>query len=185
MADTAVASRDHGGVGDAWWIPLVMGIVAVLFGVLLLTHPKETAVWVTFLVGFWWLSGGVIQLVALFADRTMWGWKLASGILGLLAGFLVLDAASSTPLLAAVGLAAIYVIIIGIQGILIGVIDIIRAFQGGGWGIGIIGMLSILFGGLLLFNPLVGVVALPVVFGVLAVVFGGAAIVMGFKLRSI
>jgi uncharacterized membrane protein HdeD (DUF308 family) len=184
MNGDAAMTAGYGDVREAWWVPLVMGIVAVIFGLLLLSHPGETAVWVTFLVGFWWLVSGVINIVALFFDRTMWGWKLFSGILGLLAGFLVLDRASSAPLLTAVGLGAIYVILLGIQGMIIGGIDLVKAFKGGGWGIGIIGVLSILFGLLLIFNPFAGALALPFVFGILALVLGGMAIFMSFRLRS-
>ena len=184
MADTAVASGNPGGVNEAWWVPLVMGILAVLFGIMFLTQPAATAAWVALLVGFWWLASGVINLVSLFVDRTMWGWKLFSGILGLFAGLLVIDSVASKPVAAAVGLGTIYVFVLGIQGVIIGVIDLVKAFKGGGWGIGIIGVLSILFGLLLMSRPVIGALALPWVFGVLGIVFGIAAIVMAFRVRK-
>lgn len=184
MAEDTLTSQDLGDVSEAWWVPLVLGIIVVIFGLLLLSHPAETTVWVTFLIGFWWLAGGVINLITLFVDRTLWGWKLFSGILGVLAGLLVLDYASSAPLLTAVGLGTIYVWILGIQGMLIGVLEVVKAFKGAGWGVGILGVLSFLFGLFLVYNPVAGAFALPTVFGVLALVFGIAAIVMAFRVRS-
>ena len=89
-----------------------------------------------------------------------------------------------TPLLATVGLAAIYVFVLGIQGIVFGVIQIIQAFQGGGWGVGILGVVSILFGALLMANPVIAGLALPWVFGVFAVVGGIAGIVLAFKAKN-
>jgi uncharacterized membrane protein HdeD (DUF308 family) len=161
-----------------------MGIVAVILGALFLTHPAETSVWVTFVVGFWFMLSGIMNLFLLFVDRTQWGWKLFSGVLGLLAGFIVVDAATETPLLASLGLGAVYVFLIGIWGIMIGGADLIRAFQGAGWGVGIIGALSLLFGFFLVFNPLAGAIALPVVFGVLGIALGIVAIIAAFRLHA-
>jgi len=186
MSDTATAmmtpavSDSHSG----WWMPLVMGILSILFGLLLFSHPAETAKWVAWLVGIWWLMGGILNLISLFIDRTQWGWKLALGILGIFAGLVVLDAMSKAPLAATVGLAAIWVFVIGIQGVIYGGIEIIQAFQGAGWGVGILGVISLLFGFFLMFNPLAGALALPWLFGILAIAGGIAAIVLAFRFRS-
>ena len=174
-----VKSESHSG----WWMPLVMGILSILFGILLFTHPAETAKWVAWLVGIWWLMGGILNLISLFIDRTQWGWKLALGILGIFA-FVVLDAMSQAPLAATVGLAAIWVLVIGIQGVIYGVIEMVQAFQGAGWGVGALGVISVLFGFFLMFNPLAGAIALPWVFGIFAVVGGIAAIVLAFRFKN-
>jgi uncharacterized membrane protein HdeD (DUF308 family) len=167
-----------------WWVPLVMGIVSVCLGLLLLGHPAETSIWIAWLVGVFWFIGGIVKLCTLFVDRTQWGWKLFGGIIGILAGLVVLDAMSSKPLAGTVGLATIYVFVLGIQGIVYGVIELIQAFQGAGWGVGILGAVSILFGGFLLFNPFPASLALPWVFAVFAIAGGIAAMVMAFKLKK-
>lgn len=184
MPNGIAATRGTLDAHTSWWVPLVMGIVAVVLGALFLSHPGETAVWVTFVVGFWWMLSGLMNLFLLFVDRTQWGWKLFAGVLGLLAGFIVVDAASSAPLLTALGLGAVYVFILGVWGVMIGGADLIRAFRGAGWGTGVIGVLSILFGLLLMFNPFAGAAALPVIFGILGIVLGIVAVVSAFTLRS-
>lgn len=171
------------GTGS-WWVSVTMGIMAVVFGLLLLLNPKATSVWVTFIVGVWWMAGGVVNIASLMIDRTQWGWRLFSGILGLLAGVLVIEAVANQPLLAALGLASIWVIIVAVQGILIGVLELMKAFRGGGLSSALIGLLSVLFGILLLNNPLGAAVSLPFVFGFLAIAMGGAAIGTGFRLRK-
>ena len=60
----------------------------------------------------------------------------------------------------------------------------IVAFQGGGWGAGILGVLSIVFGIILLIHPLLGAVVFPIVLGALMLVGGVVAIVGAFRLRS-
>jgi uncharacterized membrane protein HdeD (DUF308 family) len=184
MADSSTAVS-AGRPGDTmWWAPLVMGIVAIGLGLLLLTHPAETSIWIAWLIGVYWFIGGIVKLCTLFVDRTMWGWKLFAGILGILAGLVVLDAMSRTPLLATVGLATIYVWVLGIQGIIYGGIELVMAFKGGGWGVGILGVVSILFGAFLLKNPFPASLALPWVFAVFAIVGGIAAIVMAFRVKN-
>jgi uncharacterized membrane protein HdeD (DUF308 family) len=183
MAD-ATASADSVAVDSKWWVPLVMGIVSVVFGLLLFTNPAGTSIWVAWLVGIYWFIGGVMNLIMMFVDRTQWGWKLVLGILGILAGSVVISAMGETPLLATIGLASVYVWVLGLQGIIYGIIQIIMAFQGGGWGVGILGFLSVILGGLLMANPVSGAVVLPWVFGIFAVAGGIAAIVIAFKLKS-
>ena len=79
---------------------------------------------------------------------------------------------------------AVIVIIIGIQGLIQGVLSLILAFQGGGWGIGILGVLSIIFGIILLINPWLGAVVFPIVLGAFMLVGGIFAIIAAFRLRS-
>ena len=182
MADAVAASA--GSDDTRWWVPLVMGIVAIVFGLLLFTNPAGTSIWVAWLVGIYWFIGGVMNLVSLFFDRTQWGWKLALGLLGIFAGMVVISAMGKTPLLATIGLAAIYVFILGIQGVVFGVIQMIQAFQGGGWGVGILGVVSIAFGALLMANPVIAGLTLPWVFGIFALAGGIAAIVMAFRVKN-
>jgi uncharacterized membrane protein HdeD (DUF308 family) len=65
-----------------------------------------------------------------------------------------------------------------------GVIQLIEAFRGGGWGPGIIGGLSILFGILLLSNSVAATLVLPWVMGVFMLVGGIFAIIMAFRLKG-
>ena len=57
-------------------------------------------------------------------------------------------------------------------------------FQGGGLGGGILGVLTSVFGLILVFNPLIDVVALPFILGGFMIVGGIAAIVASFRLHS-
>ena len=58
------------------------------------------------------------------------------------------------------------------------------AFKGGGWAAGILGALSIIFGIILLLNPVASAVALVFVAGGFAIVGGIASIVMAFRYRA-
>ena len=168
------------GTPIPWWVVLLQGISAIIIGVLLLTSPGVTMLALVTFLGVYWLITGIFSIVAIFIDSTAWGWKLFSGVIGILAGLLILQ----HPLISTIIVPATAVWVMGIFGVIIGVINLIQAFQGGGWGIGILGALSILFGVVLMANPLIGAAALPFVLGSFGLVFGIFALVAAFRLRS-
>ncbi len=177
----AVLTASHEQHSDVWWLFLLEGIAAVLFGVLLLTAPGATLVALTVVLGFYWLAMGILELVRVFVDRSVpWIWSLLIGVLGIVAGILVLN----HPLFAAVVLPATLVVYLGILGLVVGAIGIIGAFTGGGVGSFIFGGINVLIGLLLLGSPIAAALAVPFVFGVLLLIEGIALIIWSFTVRS-
>jgi uncharacterized membrane protein HdeD (DUF308 family) len=173
------ASDEHRS--DIWWLFLLEGIAAVLFGVLLLTAPGATLVALAVVLGFYFLAMGVLELVRIFVDRSQpWIWSLLIGILGIAAGVLVLN----HPLFAAVVLPTTLVVYLGILGLVFGAMGIIGAFSGGGIGSFILGAVNLVIGLLLLGSPLAAAIAVPFVFGILLLIEGIALIIWSFTVRS-
>lgn len=162
-----------------WWLVLLQGIAALIFGILLVARTGITTLVLVQFIGIYWLVAGIFGIVNILADRSRWGWKLLSGALGIIAGIIVIQ----YPLRGAVVISATVIIIIAIQGIIVGAIGLYQAFKGAGWGAGILGMVSILLGLLLLTEPLKFGLALPIIIGVVGIVGGIAAIVAAFRLR--
>lgn len=162
-----------------WWLVLIQGIFALVIGILLLIAPGKTTFFVVQFLGIYWLISGIFQIVAIFIDSTSWGWKLFGGVIGILAGFAVIN----HPLWSTFLVPNVLAIIIGITGIIMGIVSLVQAFQGGGWGPGILGGLSILFGILLLANPIAATLALPWVFGIFGIIGGVLGIIAAFKLK--
>jgi uncharacterized membrane protein HdeD (DUF308 family) len=102
-----------------WWAHLVQGIFSVIIGLLLLTHPAATTIGIIQFIGIYWLIGGVFSITGLFLDRTLWGWKLLSGVIGMYAGVAVLQ----HPLWSSVLIPAVLVIVFGVNGIILGMIN--------------------------------------------------------------
>ncbi len=163
-----------------WWLVLLEGIFAAIFGLLLLIAPGATLLFLIQVLGFYFLIGGMLRLVSIFIDASLWGWKLFAGILGVIAGILVLR----HPLWSAVVVPEYLVFLIGFLAIFQGAAGLVQAFQGGGWGAGLLGLLGIIFGIILVLNPLIGVVALPFVLGGFMLVGGIAAVVASARMRS-
>jgi uncharacterized membrane protein HdeD (DUF308 family) len=69
--------------------------------------------------------------------------------------------------------AQVLVVILGIQGLAMGVLEIVGGFTGGGIGSFILGMINVLVGLLLLGSPVAVALAVPLVFGLLLLIQGG------------
>jgi uncharacterized membrane protein HdeD (DUF308 family) len=165
---------------DIWWVFLLQGLAGIVLGIMLLTEPAATLVALTTFLGFYWLITGVLALVQVFVDRsTHWVWSLLSGIVGILAGLFVLR----HPLLAALTVPTLLVIILGVQGLIMGVLEIIGAFKGGGMGSFILGIINVAVGLLLLSSPVLAAFAFAIVFGVLLLVQGVGLIIWAFRAR--
>ena len=131
-----------------WWLLLLGGILNVIVGIMLLTIPGKTVLAFVWVLGIYWLISGIFTLVGMFVDHTAWGWKLFMGIVSILAGIAVMR----HPIVSAVAIPRILVLFLGIQGIIVGIIGVVMAFKGGGWGAAILGVLSVIFGTILVLN---------------------------------
>jgi uncharacterized membrane protein HdeD (DUF308 family) len=122
---TAVPATSAMTPATPWWVVLLQGIFAALIGLLLLISPGATLLVLVQLLGFYWLIGGIFGIVSIFIDSSLWGWKLFAGILGILAGFAIIQ----YPLWSSLLVPATLVIFLGIEGLIIGVLNVIQAFQ--------------------------------------------------------
>ena len=166
---------------DIWWVFLLQGFAGIIIGLMLITEPGATLVALTTVLGFYWLITGVLALVQVFVDRaTPWIWSLLAGLIGILAGLFVLR----HPLVAALTVPTVLVIILGIQGLVIGAVQIIGGFKGGGIGPFILGAINVLVGILLLGSPMAAALAVPLVFGVLLLIQGAGLMILAFRVRA-
>jgi uncharacterized membrane protein HdeD (DUF308 family) len=169
-----------------WWLTLIGGILAVIVGAVLLWSPAKTKVetyqLLVAILGVYWLVEGIFDIVSIFIDHSAWGWKLFIGIVSIIAGSAIL----MYPIAAALTLPKICVLVLGSGGLMYGIILLIMAFQGGAWGAGILGVLSIIFGIALMVNytsPGMGLAMLWTV-AVFAFFGGIVMIVQSFRTRS-
>jgi len=178
VPSTSAATTQQANI---WWLFLLQGIAGIVLGLLLLTYPGATVVILVTFLGFYVLVTGIMSLVRAFVDRSVpWIWSLLVGIVGILAGLVVLR----HPLLAALTVPATIVIILGVQGLIMGLLDVIGGFQGGGARSFLLGILNMVIGALLLGSPLLATLSLPLVFGVLLLIQGAGLIFLAFRIRT-
>jgi uncharacterized membrane protein HdeD (DUF308 family) len=178
MTAASVTSKETQRI--AWWLLLIEGVALVILGLLWLSNPGSTTLIFVRVLGIYWIIAGIFRIISIFLDHSMWGWKLFAGILAIIAGIIVLD----HPIWSPIVIGSTLIIILGLQGLIYGGIGIYQAFKGAGWGVGILGAISIIFGIYLLANIGAATLVLPWVMGILALVGGIAVIVMAFRQRS-
>jgi uncharacterized membrane protein HdeD (DUF308 family) len=173
--------------GRPWGFLLIQGIALIIIGGILLWAPAKTSantvLLLVTLLGIYWIVSGVLDLVHMFSDHTGWGWKLFMGLISILAGVYIV----AYPVAAAVVLPQLFVLILGIWGLIQGIMSLILAFRGGGWGLGALGVIGIIFGGILIANYGVPGMGLTMIWvaAVWALVAGVFLIVRAFQQRNV
>jgi uncharacterized membrane protein HdeD (DUF308 family) len=168
-----------------WWVPVIRGVVAVLFGIMAFVYPGLTVAVLVLLFGAWILVDGVFRVIGAIGHRASdkeWGFDLIIGIMGIIIGFLTFHAPRITALALIIYIAA-WALMIGATEIAMA-IKLRREIKGE-WFLILMGLLSIVFAVMLLWNPLPGALALVWLIGSYAIVFGILAIILGFRLRSL
>src|SRR5213595_4018450 len=168
-----------------WWFPVIRGIAAIVFGIIAFVYPGLTIATLVLFFGAWVLIDGTFRIVGAIGHRASdldWGWQLVIGIIGIIIGFLTFRAPQITALALIIYIAA-WALMIGASEIAFA-IKLRREIKGE-WFLILMGLASIIFAVLLLWNPGPGALALVWLIGSYAIVFGVLAIIFGFRLRSL
>jgi len=174
-----------------WWDRVILGFVAIFFGLIIIVLPDITLRVFFILFGAFALLGGLLYVgMALFMrGRSLHRWVfLSQGVVGVLVGVLAIFWPEATMVLLAyiVALSALY----------LGIMEIFAAFYSPrlylpmfsqlGKGMMVLsGAISIIFGILLILFPEEGILALLWLVGALIALFGVFNIILGFQARQV
>lgn len=174
-------------LGRLWWLPLVRGILLLLLGAYALFRPGMTMVALTQVVGVFIVIDGILAVIAAaIGEVPSRGWVIVRGILEVLVGVFVF----ANPLIVAGITATVLIYALAFSSILFGVMEIVAAIQdrkqiqGEGWLI-LAGVLTVLFGIVLLAAPIAFGLFMVRVLGFFAIVSGIVLIVFAFRLRGL
>ena len=177
MVTQALPKQDS----NIWWIFLLQGIAGILLGLMLIAAPGATLVTLVLFLGFYWIVNGVLSLVQAFVDRSVpWIWSLLIGIFGIAAGLLVVR----HPVVAALTVPAMIVVVFGVEALVLGVLELIGGFSGGGMASYLRAALNLIIGILLLSAPWSAALAVPIVFAVILIAQGVALIAHARRVRN-
>jgi len=166
-----------------WWMLLLRGICAILFGILAFVWPAMTLVTLILLYGAFAFVDGIFALVAAItggAAAHRW-WLAIVGLLGIAAGLATWFWPGLTALVLLYFIAA--------WSIATGVMQIVGAIQlrkeiDNEWLLIAAGAISVLFGGLLIAQPGAGAVAVLFIIGIYAVLYGLLLVFLAMRLRK-
>jgi uncharacterized membrane protein HdeD (DUF308 family) len=166
-----------------WWLLLLRGIAAIIFGVLAFAWPGLTLLTLIIFYGAFALTDGVIAIVAAItggAPAARW-WLAIAGILGIAVGVLTFMLPGMTAL--------ILLFLIAGWATAIGVLQIIGAIRlrkeiDNEWFLILSGVLSVLFGLGIMLSPGAGALAIVWVIGIYAIIAGALYISLAFRLKK-
>ena len=164
-----------------WWALALRGVIAVLFGLLTFFIPGITLISLVLLFGFYAILDGIFDIVsAMKAPGHHWP-LLVEGIVGIVAGLVTFMWPAIT--------AMVLVYLIAFWAILTGVLEIVAGIRlreviANEMLLILMGVISTLFGILIIIFPGAGALAIIIWIGAYAVVFGIILIVLAFRLRS-
>jgi uncharacterized membrane protein HdeD (DUF308 family) len=162
-----------------WWLALLMGLVAVVLGFFLLQAPAASSALFSMAVGAFMVLAGIALLLSLIVNRRRWGYKLVGGLAGIGAGFLIVD----NPLISAKLVPTTVNLLLGIQGVIIGLILLVMGFEDRSWGQVVLGFVAVAVGIVLLFNRWLLGMPVPTMLGVVCIGGGIAAMILAFRCR--
>ncbi|GAA3593979.1 DUF308 domain-containing protein [Klugiella xanthotipulae] len=193
MSDSAqqFAKTVRSGITALWWLYLLRGVFAVVFGIVALSNPGLAAGALAVLLGIYLMVEGLSLAISAVAQRSEiagWGWLIGQGALTALAGLFMVILPMWTASL--VGLFLVWSVVIwSVLAGIYGVAGSLRAKRSGlVWGWGMVAsimsiLLSILVAVFVIADPVLAVKILVVIAGFWAILFGLILLFIAFSVR--
>jgi uncharacterized membrane protein HdeD (DUF308 family) len=169
---------------QVWYLPVIRGVMAILFGIIAWIWPSITAMVVVLAIGILAVVNGIVELVEGIRQRSAptAGLHVVIGLLGIAVGTLLLVWPGKT--------AEVLAWSVGLWALLAGLFQCaaawaLRSAPASGWGWNMFaGLLGVAFGVLVLANVSAGLVSIVWLIALWAIVWGALLIFAGFTVRS-
>lgn len=173
---------------SVWWVVLLRGIALLILGGLLIAEPGVTLIILVKFLGAYFLVDGVFSIINSIMGRKHmegWGWGIFMGVLEILTGIIVF----ANPLFSTIITAGALVYFVAFFALFFGVLGIVTGIRvrkeiKGEWSMIAGGVLAILFGAMLIVNPMASVAVYLIVMGVMALMGGFIQIFASFQIRK-
>ena len=166
-----------------WGLIVLRGLLGIAIGIIALVQPLATVGALVLLFAIYSVAEGIAALVSAVRAaraRQKWGWLL-------FLGFVSLGAAAAALLMPLIAI-GVFLLILAFWAIVGGGALLFAAFRlpidHGRWWLATAGLLSLVWGILLLVEPVAGVLALTLWFGAYTLGFGIILVILGLTLRQ-
>jgi uncharacterized membrane protein HdeD (DUF308 family) len=169
----------------SWWVPVLRGVLGILFGVLAWFWPGLTLLSLIALFAAYALVGGIGAVAGALRHRRSeddWWLTLLLGLVSVGAGLIALFNPALTTL--------VLVLVIGANALVSGVLDIVAAVRlrrtiRSEWLLALSGLASVVFGAMVFFFPGAGALALVWLISLYAVATGVLLLALGLRMRAL
>jgi len=171
-----------------WKLIMVRGFALISAGLILLLFPQGTLTVLVIIMGVYWLIDGIVTTFKSIKGRKVHaagGWGIFTGVLGIIAGLVVL----SQPVFSAILTTSLLVWFLGIIAIIYGISGLVTGIRlrkqtKGEWTTILGGLISILFGIILITSPFVSVLVIIKSIGVISLIGGIIILVTAFGIKK-
>ncbi len=185
MIDSALKQRVAAELHRYWWLFLIRGLLGLALGVFALVYPGATLAAIVILIGAYLIFDGIIAIVKaiqILRSDSQWWILLLEGILGIVVGVAIL----AWPGLSVLTLA----FLVGFWAIFSGILAVaaalrFRAYVTDEWLYTLFGIVSVVFGGVVLFKPATGLVYIVLMTSIYGFVMGFTMLALAFRARSL
>ncbi|MBU2652058.1 MAG: DUF308 domain-containing protein [Bacteroidetes bacterium] len=168
-----------------WWLMTLNGVIALIFGIFAIILPNSTIMTIAKYFGLIVLIAGVILLIGGIMNQRKGKPStllFTEAVISIVIGLIIMIFTKQTLML--------FVILIGIWAIILGILQLTLFFSikdelTGKTGLLINGLITLVFGILIFFNPFTAVKAFTVIVGIVALFFGAVLIFYSMKIKSI
>lgn len=168
-----------------WWLLALRGAVGILFGIGAFVWPGATLAALVLVFGAYAFVDGIFAVVAGIGMRrqlSLWWLVVLEGTAGILLGLLTFLSPDTTAL--------VLLTLIAAWSIVTGIFEIVTALRirtliENEWLMILSGVVSIIFGALLIAQPGAGAIAIVWLLGAYALLFGLLTLMLAFRLRGI
>jgi uncharacterized membrane protein HdeD (DUF308 family) len=166
-----------------WWAFALRGAVAILFGIVAIAMPGAVMLSLALLFAAYLIvdgAFGIVSAVRAAQAHERWGWLIAEAVLNIAMGVLVFVFPA--------GAVIAFVLVTALWALLTGGAMLVAAFkvhpEFGRWWLTLGGVVSLVWGVLLLVSPLLGAVVLTWWLGGYAIAFGVILLIFAFQLKG-
>jgi len=160
--------------GIHWWALLFRGLAGVFLGSIAFFLPSVALTALVFVFAVYCGTDGVFNLFAAWEHHSWW--YFAQGFFGITASLVTFAWPGVTTV--------VLLYLIAAWSVCAGAFELAAAFRSGrAWALAVLGVLSVLFGVLLLLAPETGAVVLAMWFGSYALAYGVFLLVAAYRVR--
>jgi uncharacterized membrane protein HdeD (DUF308 family) len=168
-----------------WWAVALRGAAGMIFGIITFLMPGASLAALVLLFGAYAIVDGVFNIVSALrgaGQEQPWWLLLIEGVVGIGAGVVTFALPGLTAL--------VLVYVVAAWAILTGALEIaaaarLRSELRGEWLLAVAGVLSVVFGVLMMVAPAAGALALVLWIGAYAFLFGALLLILGLRLRRL
>lgn len=170
-------------LGSSWTMPLILGLISIITGILILAFPTTAVRVAAVMLGVWLLLSGIVQLVIAFDGRQNTTNRVLSaitGVLGIILGIIAFQSLTNR--------IELLVLFIGLWWLMRGFVVLFagagsRSAGSNGWAI-FAGILGIIAGIVVLVYPITSLGVLTIFTGIWLILLGVFEVIAAFMLKG-